>query len=98
MTKKMKKKNKNGKKWENGCRFHTGEAELSIEGRNVKFVVCRTCGATGPYGENDIEAIRRWYDNLTEDEIELHNVDPEPRRGDFLRDKGDSRMSLQRGK
>jgi len=93
MTKKMTKKHKTVNKWENGCRFHTGAAELSIEGKRIKFVVCRTCGATGPYGNNDIEAIRRWYDNLTEDELELYNVDPEPKRENVPVDKGDPGMS-----
>jgi hypothetical protein len=81
------------KKWENGCRFHAGAAELSIEGRGVKFVVCRTCGATGPYGNSENQSIRRWYDNITD---ELDNLDLEPKGGDFSGDKGDSRVSRRK--
>lgn len=54
------------------CPFHDGEARLSVESylawvdfhtthSPIKmYVVCRTCGATGPYSENAVEAVSRW--------------------------------------
>lgn len=77
-------------KWDNGCRFHEGEAELSIQGKRLKFVVCLTCGATGPYGKNEAVAIRRWYEGITTKELEDH-VNPRPTQGEgFQGHTGDS--------
>lgn len=72
------------KKWTNRCLFHGGEAELSVEGKRVKFIVCRTCGATGPYGNDTGEAIRRWYDGVSTDELRQDNLDTRPGQGDSV--------------
>jgi hypothetical protein len=78
--------------WNNGCRFHEGEADLSIEGKRFKFIVCRTCGATGPYGKDEKEAIRRWYEDITTREIEDH-INPRPRQEEgFPGHTGNPRM------
>jgi hypothetical protein len=78
-------------KWDNGCRFHEGEAELSIQGKRLKFIVCLTCGATGPYGENEAVAIRRWYEGVTTDELGQNHINPRPAQGKSVpSDTGDS--------
>lgn len=80
----MSKQTKN--KWNNECRFHSGDSKLSVEGKRkgVKFVVCRTCGATGPYGNNEVEAIRRWYEGVSTDEIGQDNINSRPSHGESI--------------
>lgn len=66
--------------FENGCIYHPGPADLSVEscidratGKRLHYVVCRTCGATGPYADNIALSVARWYDHINpkeEDEKE----------------------------
>lgn len=47
--------------YEEACPFHDGNAELSVEGKEGQyFVVCRSCGATGPYAVTEVLAAIRW--------------------------------------
>jgi hypothetical protein len=57
--------------FENGCIYHSGPADLSVEscidratGKRLHYVVCRTCGATGPYEDNIAQSVIRWYNHL----------------------------------
>ena len=50
------------------CVFCHSKSDLSIEGGRARFVVCRFCGATGPYAQDDELAAKRWA---------------EPKRNDF---------------
>jgi hypothetical protein len=47
----------------NPCKYHPESGDITVEGNPYGyryFVVCRTCGATGPYSKNAQEAIERW--------------------------------------
>ncbi|MDD3380014.1 MAG: hypothetical protein PHD68_02200 [Rugosibacter sp.] len=59
------------------CPYHpeTTAESLSVEGRTCKFVVCRICGATGPFGFGISEAIRRWNNEEKTGENQVDSID-----------------------